>query len=117
MTDVEGACLPADVDRQTDVNIEHTLTPLRGSARLRDEQIAALKDPGGNRRSEIFSSEEQTVLRSTDLLTSRPGNVEQGDIDTLTQHFSAAQIVELVIVIATANWTNRVNDGAQTPPG
>ncbi len=28
------------------------------------------------------------------------------------------QIVELVLTIATANWTNRVNDGLRTPmPG
>jgi alkylhydroperoxidase family enzyme len=27
------------------------------------------------------------------------------------------KVVELVVVIATANWTNRFNDGLQTPPG
>ena len=28
------------------------------------------------------------------------------------------QIVELVLTVATANWTNRVNDGMRTPlPG
>jgi alkylhydroperoxidase family enzyme len=30
-------------------------------------------------------------------------------------YFNEEQIVELVLVIATANWTNCVNDGLQTP--
>jgi alkylhydroperoxidase family enzyme len=33
----------------------------------------------------------------------------------LGEHFNEEQIVELVFVVATANWTNRVNDGLQTP--
>jgi alkylhydroperoxidase family enzyme len=33
----------------------------------------------------------------------------------LAEHFDETQIVELVITIATANWTNRVNDGLRTP--
>jgi hypothetical protein len=31
------------------------------------------------------------------------------------EHLTEGQVIELVIVIATANWTNRVNDGLQTP--
>ncbi len=55
------------------------------------------------------------MLRFTDLLTSRAGNIDQSDVDALSELLSADQIVELVLVIATANWTNRVNDGLQTP--
>ena len=55
------------------------------------------------------------MLRFTDLLTSWPGNMAQDDLDALGQHLNEEQIVELVLVIATANWTNRVNDGLQTP--
>jgi alkylhydroperoxidase family enzyme len=55
------------------------------------------------------------VLRFTDLLTSYPGNIDPSDLDALGSHFTEEQIVELVLVIATANWTNRVNDGLQTP--
>jgi alkylhydroperoxidase family enzyme len=55
------------------------------------------------------------VLRYADLLTSRPGLVEQRDLDALGAHLNEEQIVELVLIIATANWTNRVNDGLQTP--
>lgn len=40
------------------------------------------------------------------------------DIDALAEHLREEQIVELVMTIATANWTNRVNDGLRTPlPG
>ena len=66
-------------------------------------------------REDVFSAEERAVLRFTDLLNSRPGNVEQADLDRLGEHLSDEQVFELVITIATANWTNRVNDGLQTP--
>ncbi len=57
-------------------------------------------------------------MRFTDLLTSHPGNIDDVDIDALKKHFDEMQIVELVLTIATANWTNRVNDGLRTPmPG
>jgi alkylhydroperoxidase family enzyme len=55
------------------------------------------------------------VLRYTDLLTSRPANVDQADIEALAAHFDEQQIVELVLAVATANLTNRINDGFRTP--
>jgi len=55
------------------------------------------------------------VLRFATLLTSHPGGVEQRDLDELGAHLSAAEALELVVVIATANWTNRFNDGLATP--
>ena len=82
---------------------------------MTDEQIAALKEPGGRRSEEAFTAEERAILRFTDLLTSYTGNIDPGDLDALGEHFNEEQIVELVLVIATANWTNRVNDGLQTP--
>jgi len=58
------------------------------------------------------------LLRFTDLLTSHPGNIDDVDVEALAAHFDEMQIVELVLTIATANWTNRVNDGLRTPlPG
>jgi alkylhydroperoxidase family enzyme len=65
----------------------------------------------------LFSPEEQAVLRFTDLLTSYPGNIDSVDVEQLQARFSEAQIVELVVTIATTNWTNRINDGLQTPLG
>jgi alkylhydroperoxidase family enzyme len=49
------------------------------------------------------------------LLTSYPGNLDQTDLDALEEHFTAQQVIELAMAIATANWTNRVNDGLQVP--
>lgn len=63
----------------------------------------------------MFSADEQAILRFTDLLTSYPGNVDGEDLDALGQHLDAEQIIELVATIATANWTNRINDGLRTP--
>jgi alkylhydroperoxidase family enzyme len=54
-------------------------------------------------------------LRYTDLLTTRPENIEQADLETLSAQFSEEQIIELAVVIATANWTTRINDGLQVP--
>jgi len=52
------------------------------------------------------------------MLTSLPGNIDDVDIETVGKHLDEEQIVELVLTIATANWTNRVNDGLRTPlPG
>jgi alkylhydroperoxidase family enzyme len=55
------------------------------------------------------------VLRFATLLTSYPGGVEQRDLDDLGAQLSKDEVLELVAVIATANWTNRFNDGLQTP--
>ena len=46
-----------------------------------------------------------------------PGSVEQRDLDELDAYFSGEEAFELVAVVATANWTNRFNDGLQTPLG
>jgi len=82
-----------------------------------DEQIAALKEPQGRRRADLFNPVELAVLRFTDLLTTRPGNIDPADLEALGAHLSTAQIVELVATVATANWTNRINEGLLTPPG
>ena len=57
------------------------------------------------------------MLRFATLLTAHPGSVEQRDLDDLDAYLSEKEVVELVMVIATANWTNRFNDGLQTPLG
>jgi alkylhydroperoxidase family enzyme len=82
---------------------------------LTDEQISALKEPGGKDEHALFSTEEQAVVRYTDLLTTRPENIEEADLEALGAHFDEEQVIELALVIATANWTSRVNDGLQVP--
>ena len=82
---------------------------------MTDEQINALKEPGGKTHSGLFTPEEQAVLRYTDLLTTRSENIEAADLEELSAHFDEEQIIELALVIATANWTTRINDGLQVP--
>jgi len=47
----------------------------------------------------------------------RHGSGLRRRLDELRRHLSQEQIVEVVLVIATANWTNRVNEGLRTPVG
>lgn len=82
---------------------------------MTDEQIRALAQPRGQRREDIFNATERAILRFTDLLNSYPGNIDPSELDALAEHLDEEQIVEVVLTIATANWTNRVNDGLQTP--
>ncbi len=58
---------------------------------------------------------ERAILRFSDLLTNHLGNIDDADLDVLGEHAAEEQIVELVLAIATASWTNRVNDGLRTP--
>jgi alkylhydroperoxidase family enzyme len=41
--------------------------------------------------------------------------MDQTDLDALGEHFTQEQVIELTMSIATANWTNRINDGLQVP--
>lgn len=91
----------------------HTLSGKRRG--LTDAQIAALKEPGHERRDDLFTAEERAVLRFADLLRSYPGNTTPEDLDALAAFLSEEQIIELVLTVATASWTNLVNDGLQTP--
>jgi alkylhydroperoxidase family enzyme len=54
-------------------------------------------------------------LRYTDLLTTHPENIEPDDLEALSAQFNEEQIIELALVIATANWTIRINDGLRIP--
>ncbi|HZS51592.1 MAG TPA: hypothetical protein VFA54_12065 [Bryobacterales bacterium] len=81
---------------------------------MTEEQIQALKDPGGVQR-EVFTAEERAAVRYARLLTKHPSGVRQEDLDELGKHFNAEQIVELTLVIGAANLTNRFNDGLRVP--
>jgi alkylhydroperoxidase family enzyme len=85
---------------------------------VREEQIQALKEPGAQRQEGLFSALERAVLRFTDLLTTYPGGVRQSDLDDLGAHLDEEQVFDLVLAVATAAWTSRMNDGLGTPvPG
>ena len=73
-----------------------------------------LKEPGGSAR-DIFSEEERAAIKFAEKLTAWPNSIQESDINELGRHFSAEQITDLVLTIATANLTNRFNEGLKTP--
>ena len=79
-----------------------------------DEQVQALKEPGGSSR-DIFTEEERAALQYAEKLTAWPSAIQPADIDTLGKFFNVEQIEELVLAVATANLTNRFNEGMKTP--
>ena len=81
---------------------------------MTDEQIQALKEPGGSSRN-VFSEEERAAIQFAEKLTGWPASIQQADLDALGKHFNTEQIAELVLTIATANLTNRFNEGMRTP--
>ena len=77
-----------------------------------------MREPGPERKEKLFDPTERAILRFTNLLTTYPGNINDSDLDDLGEYLDEEQVIELVFTIATANWTNRVNDGLRTPlPG
>jgi alkylhydroperoxidase family enzyme len=74
-----------------------------------------LREPGSQRNEKLFDPSERAILRFTDLLTTYPGNINDTDLDAIGEHLDEEQVIELVMAVATANWTNRVNDGLHTP--
>jgi uncharacterized peroxidase-related enzyme len=79
-----------------------------------DEQVQALKEPGGS-RLDIFTEEERAAIQFAEQLTAWPAAIQPADLDHLGQFFNIEQIEELVLAVATANLTNRFNEGMKTP--
>ena len=79
-----------------------------------DEQVQALKEPGGSSR-DIFTEEERAAIQFAEQLTAWPAAIEPADLETLGKFFNIEQIAELVLAIATAYLTNRFNEGMKTP--
>ena len=78
-----------------------------------DEHIAALVF---YRRSPLFDERDKAVIELADQVTRAAATVRDSDLEALRQWFSEDQIAELVLVIAVANFTNRVNDGLGVEP-
>jgi len=75
-----------------------------------DEQVQALKEPHGS-SLEIFTAEERAAIQFAEQLTAWPAAIQPSDLDALGKFFSVEQIEELVLAVATANLTNRFNEG------
>ncbi len=81
---------------------------------MTDEQIQALKEPGGSGRG-VFTEDERAAIEFAEKLTAWPASIHPADLDALGKYFNAEQIAELVFTIGTANLTNRINEGMKTP--
>jgi alkylhydroperoxidase family enzyme len=63
----------------------------------------------------VFGEDERAAVRFAEKLTAWPASIAESDLDALGKHFNVEQIAELVLTVATANLTNRVNEGMRTP--
>jgi alkylhydroperoxidase family enzyme len=75
---------------------------------LSEEQLADLADFEG---SPAFSELEKRVLRYAVALTQTPADVPEQLFNSLREHFSPQQMVELTSVIAWENFRARFNRG------
>ena len=76
--------------------------------------MQALKEPEGSGR-DIFTEEERAAIQFAEQLTAWPAAIQPADLEMLSKFFNVEQIEELVLIIATANLTNRFNEGMKTP--
>ena len=73
-----------------------------------------MHEPGGKNRP-VWTPAESAVIEFTESLTGYPGSISEQDLEKMGKHFSEKQIVELLLTIGTANFTNRFNEGARVP--
>jgi uncharacterized peroxidase-related enzyme len=77
------------------------------------EQIQALTF---YERSNLFNDQEKAIIHFADQVTRAAMTVRDSDLAAMQKYFSVEQIVELVVTIAVANFTNRVNDALLSFP-
>lgn len=75
-------------------------------AGLSEQQLDSIDQPD----SDLFSSDEQAVLKYADQLT-RTADVDQAVVDDVKGFLNETQLVTLAAAVALANFTNRVNHG------
>ena len=56
------------------------------------------------------------MIHFADQVTRGAATINEADLAAMKKYFSEEQIVELVLVIAAANFTNRVNDATLALP-
>jgi alkylhydroperoxidase family enzyme len=72
------------------------------------------KTSGGSSR-DVFTEEERAALQFAEQLTAWPAAIQPADLESVGKFFNIEQVEELVLAIATANLTNRFNEGMKTP--
>jgi uncharacterized peroxidase-related enzyme len=78
-----------------------------------DAQIQAL---AFFRRSPAFDDKEKAVLLFAERVTRGASGIRPNALNELKQFFNEDQIVELTLVVAVANFTNRFNDALLNTP-
>jgi alkylhydroperoxidase family enzyme len=78
-----------------------------------DEQIAALTF---YERSPLFDEKEKAVIQFADRVTRAPATMRDADLEALGKWFKEDEIVEMALVVAVANFTNRMNDALKAEP-
>jgi uncharacterized peroxidase-related enzyme len=79
-------------------------------AGITDDELIALR----NEQDPPFSVPERAVIQYARELT-RTADARDTR-DALTEHFSSEQIVEITLIVAMANFTNRFNNGLELKP-
>lgn len=82
-------------------------------AGITSEHIQALQF---YQRSDQFDEKEKATILLAERLTRGASAMRDGSIEDLKKFYTEDQIVELVLVAAIANFTNRVNDGLRAVP-
>jgi alkylhydroperoxidase family enzyme len=80
---------------------------------LTDEHIRALSF---YERSPLFDEKDKTVILYAERVTRGASAIRDGALKELSKFFDQGQIVELTLVICTANFTNRFNDALRATP-
>jgi uncharacterized peroxidase-related enzyme len=78
-----------------------------------DAQIQAL---AFFQRSPAFDAQEKAVVLFAERVTRGASGIRASALSELKQYFNEDQIVELTLVIAMANFTNRFNDALLNTP-
>ncbi len=67
-------------------------------------------------RSPLFDEKEKATILYAERVTRGAAAIRSGTLEDLRKHYDEGQIVELTLVICTANFTNRFNDALQALP-
>lgn len=78
---------------------------------LTEEQLDALRQENDG----SFSEQERAAIRYARELT-RTATVSDAARDELLRHFTSEQVVEITLVVAMSNFTNRFNNGLAILP-
>ena len=77
------------------------------------EQVAAMPFYS---RSPLFDEKEKATILYADRVTRGAAGIRGSALQELRKYYDEGQIVELTLVICTANFTNRFNDALEIVP-